>query len=387
MPESPNEPFPVAQQDNALDELLEMEQAIGVGDDVQGLLHCDIDEDDDFDAIGFGYNNEDDMVIEDPNLASDEAPFVFAGPEHVIDCGSHIPPDSPELDLVKEFRKYCEYAEQNTIGFTKEERFRLGLMGEVYAKGAPLEMVDTVLEMVYKREGILREGKSLRDVPFHMSRQRQFDKLATRYRMYPKVNLDEVKLLKESGQKNVQLPSYFVKKRVFLPHRRTYVDVFTHPFREQLVKLITDPRLLDTHWDFFDNDPLAPPPREWKTVGNCNTGLAYRATYNDLVKNPGKEIVLGIQIYMDSTATAQFSKLDYHAVRFSIANLTDDVSTWKPFVSKTHKMMLVLTILHVSKFWTFVGKTQRMGVANAGIHSWLDFKGGQSAEGPAPNWT
>lgn len=318
MVEIETQPPPVAGHNEAVDELMMMEEAMGWYNDSQPLLEADDNEDaGNDDDNGFNFGDETEAV-----------PTVGELRDNVIDCGSDIPSDSPELDLVKEFRAYCEFAENNTMAFNKEEQFSIRLLSKIYEKGAPLEMYETVMEMVYKREGTLREGKSLRDVPMFTSRQRIFDKLANRYRVYPKENRDEVKRLKNDGEKNIPLPGYFIKKRVFLPHRQIWVDVFTHNFREQMIRLLTDPRLLDTHWDFFENNPLSPPPAEWREIGNCPTGRAYRCTYKDLVNNPGKETLFGLEIYMDLTATATFSNLDYHGVKFSLSNFTENVSNW-----------------------------------------------------------
>jgi len=107
---------------------------------------------------------------------------------------------------------------------------------------------------------------------------------------------------------------------------QTKVPIRFNNFKEEFVRLLTDPRLKDTDFDFFDNDPLAGPPAEWKTIGNANTGRAYRSTWKDLVKNPGKEVAWGILMYQDGTETAQFSDLTFHAVKFSFVNFTEEVS-------------------------------------------------------------
>ena len=264
---------------------------------------------------------------DDGGLFDDEDPIGVGGREEIIiDCGGLIPEDSPEMDLVKEFRSYCSYGKQHFAGFSKNEKFHLEMLDLVYEKGAPLDIYEAILETVYKRDGTLGENKTLKSAPHYISKQKLLDAMALRYRIYPKANREKVAELKAAGEKDVKLPSYFLTKEVYLPHRQAKVPILYHPFPEEFVHLMTDPRVKDSDWDFFNNDPLAPPPTEWKVIGNANTGTAFRCTWKDLVKNPGKEVAWGVVAYMDATATAVFSDLNFHAVKFSFVNLTEEVS-------------------------------------------------------------
>ena len=169
----------------------------------------------------------------------------------VIDCGSHIPDDDPSLDQVKEFRSFCEYAHRNFAPLNQKEKFAIDVLHTVYTKGAPLDTYESILLHVFRRDGVLGPNKTLKDAPDYISRTKIMEKLALRYRMYPKANRDRVAELKAIGEKNLKLPSYFLRKEVFLPHRQAKVPIIFNDFKEEFERLLTDPRLKDTDFDFF----------------------------------------------------------------------------------------------------------------------------------------
>jgi hypothetical protein len=57
-------------------------------------------------------------------------------------------------------------------------------------------------------------------------------------------------------------------------------------------------------------------------VEDVNTGAAYVKTYRRLIKNPCKQVLMGVQFYMDGAKTGQFSNLQVTAVQctFTIFN-------------------------------------------------------------------
>jgi hypothetical protein len=57
-------------------------------------------------------------------------------------------------------------------------------------------------------------------------------------------------------------------------------------------------------------------------VEDVNTSLAYTKTYHHLITNPAKQILLGVQFYMDGAVTGQFANLPVTAVQiaFTIFN-------------------------------------------------------------------
>jgi hypothetical protein len=73
---------------------------------------------------------------------------------------------------------------------------------------------------------------------------------------------------------------------------------------------------------WFDDDPLAGPPDNLDYIADINTGRAYTETYRRLIKNPDKQILMGVQFYMDAAVMGQFANLPVTAVwcAFTIFN-------------------------------------------------------------------
>jgi hypothetical protein len=80
---------------------------------------------------------------------------------------------------------------------------------------------------------------------------------------------------------------------------------------------------------WFDDDPLAGPPDNLDYVADINTGRAYTETYWRLIKNPDKQILMGVQFYMDAAVTGQFANLPVTAVwcAFTIFNQHEQQTT------------------------------------------------------------
>jgi hypothetical protein len=107
-----------------------------------------------------------------------------------------------------------------------------------------------------------------------------------------------------------------------------------HDFLGQLQSLLTDPRIADEDFLFFDDDPLAPPPEEFIFVGEVNSGLCYKETYKHLIKDPTKQVLVGIEWYMDGAVTGQYDHLPIEALKFTLsifrANAKDKAYLWRP---------------------------------------------------------
>jgi len=60
---------------------------------------------------------------------------------------------------------------------------------------------------------------------------------------------------------------------------------------------------MDKDYGFFNDDPFAPPPDDLNYIADLNTGLSYRKTYEKLIKDPSKEILLSMPFYVDGAVT------------------------------------------------------------------------------------
>lgn len=95
------------------------------------------------------------------------------------------------------------------------------------------------------------------------------------------------------------------------------------PYREAsdcLVSLLTDPRIQDEDYMFFDDDPFAAPPENITYISDLITGEGYLKTYQKYVTKPN-QILLPVPIYIDGAVTGQFSSLPITALKIGLGLL------------------------------------------------------------------
>ena len=85
-----------------------------------------------------------------------------------------------------------------------------------------------------------------------------------------------------------------------------------------LQSLLTDPRISDEDYIFFNNDPFQPPPEEVTAIKDLNTGQSYRQTHARLVQNRPNHILLPALFYMDGANAGHFVDLPLTAVKISL---------------------------------------------------------------------
>ena len=113
----------------------------------------------------------------------------------------------------------------------------------------------------------------------------------------------------------MQQNRYGLVKELTLPHSKAKVRIVFNDIRSLIQSLLTDPRIRDEDYMFFDDDPFAPPPDDLDYIADFNTGLSYIETYKKLITDPKKQILIGFPIYMDGCANGQFAHLPITAVK------------------------------------------------------------------------
>ena len=87
--------------------------------------------------------------------------------------------------------------------------------------------------------------------------------------------------------------------------------------------LLTEPQIKEEDYLFFGDDPTAPPPEEWLELRDINSGLAYRETYNQLIRpNPRTKsgrfkVLIPVLGYQDATVTGSMSALSIEFLKFT----------------------------------------------------------------------
>ena len=92
--------------------------------------------------------------------------------------------------------------------------------------------------------------------------------------------------------------------RVNLPSAGIQVRIPCHDAQSMMQDLLTDPRIVDGDYLWFNDNPCGAPPAEWMEVADINDGLAYRKTYEqEILHRPYTEsgrrrVLLPVMCYM-----------------------------------------------------------------------------------------
>ena len=203
-----------------------------------------------------------------------------------------VPDERPLAD----FMEYVKKAKQNHARFSYEMRAAIELMDLMNKKGGSVVLYDAVFQWHIAHTNA---EKAISSETLHKT-------LVNRYYLGP------------------TLP---VEKTTILPHSGETVHIACHDAKAMEADLLTDPRWTDEDYLFHNDDPYADPPEEWTTVGDVNTGLAHRKTWEKLIQpepyttDGRKKILCPHIIYFDATPTGHFGNLSLEIVKFSIGLL------------------------------------------------------------------
>ena len=224
----------------------------------------------------------------------------------------------------KQFEGYMRNAQEHALSFTKKQRRAVRLLIRLRKTKASLATHEDLMQWYFVETGQLREGQKVAKCSEYITREKVFKMLKIRYNVCPE--------------------SHGNLKEITLPHAKAKVNIVWNDAQAAIVSLLTDPRIVDNDYLFFNNDPLASPPKDQKFVKDLNTGSSYTETYAKLIKTPGKQVLLPVIFYIDGANTGQFSDLPITAVKISLGIFTrkarDKEHLWRtigyiPTVSQT----------------------------------------------------
>jgi len=207
----------------------------------------------------------------------------------------------PNSELLEEYKIYVERARR--FGpMPRKLMDSVKLMHRLRRTKASLETYDCIMEWHLKVKGDMHEHESAASSPDFWSRKRVFDVLRSRYNM-------------DKGYNNVT--------EMLLPCTNTKVNVVWNDAKKVLTSLLTDPRIKDDDYLFWDkNDPFAPPPSRFNYIADLNTGRSYTETHKELITDPTRQILLPVPMHIDSAATGQFVDLPNAPVKISLGIFT-----------------------------------------------------------------
>ena len=250
------------------------------GIDADGYVpDADVDADDEG-STNYGVEVDDDSISEDEELDDEE---------------KKKPP--PNTQMLTKFREFCDSHSYHFLPLCKEEESSIKLLNALKSQKAPLRAYPALLEWHLKETGHLREHETLKDSQKYFHRDTLMKKLIKRYNM------------------QAMLPRI---KRLTLPHSKAVVHIPYRNIQDCIVSLLTDPRIRNRDYLFFDQDPTAPPPEKVKFIEDINTGEAYLESYKKYITKPN-QVPLGIIFYIDGAVTGQFSDLPITALKISLS--------------------------------------------------------------------
>ena len=204
-------------------------------------------------------------------------------------------------DLSAHFKSYC--LEGTRANLSNAEVSGVRLMDALRKNRAPLKAYKAISEWKLREQGHIIVGEGANEAGRHyVSRETLIKRLMVRYgveHMYPK-------------EKKVRLPS--CKEVVTIPY---------HEAKHCIERLLTDPRITDDHYNFFHDDPTAPPPEtERDYVEDLITGDAFYDTYTKLINKDAGGQLMGCLFYIDAAATGQFADLPVTILKLSLSCFT-----------------------------------------------------------------
>lgn len=267
--------------------------------------------DDDIDGTMYDVNGGDDSTQDGPAVDSD---------------GELVDDDSvePDTTIKGNYDVYCDHFSDNySEYFTAKEVTAIKIMNSLRQTKASLDTYEAVMKWHFREIGEIRDHETLGSTTRYISRQVLFKKLFKRY--------------------NIDKNAYSVVKEITLPSSKAKARIVTNDARAVIQSLLTDPRIRDEDYLFFNDDPFAPPPPDLDYIGDLNTGQSYSKTYAKLITKPGKQVLLPVPFYIDGAVTGQFSLLTVTAVKFTLGIFTrkarDRPHMWRTmgYIPTVHK--------------------------------------------------
>ncbi len=205
-----------------------------------------------------------------------------------------------------QFKAHCDPG-RFRLPFTSSEATGVKLIDVIRKTKGPMKAYDAMMDWHLRENKVIRDHEGLGHAgPSHYTgRKALIDRLKRRYS------------LTEKGP---------IERHVRLPSSKEVVKIPCFKAADCIEQLLTNPRLTPEDYQFFGDNPLAPPPEDLDYVGDCITGDAYVDTHQELIKEPNHQL-MGVIFYIDGAVTGQFAHLPVIAVKMSLTIFTRQART------------------------------------------------------------
>lgn len=210
----------------------------------------------------------------------------------------------PDPEPLRKFRQFCDESHSKIAKIPRGHKAGIELMDLLIKARAPLKVYDQVTKWHSSN------GSGQRRIP----RDKLMEFLNNRY----------------NG--NGRVPK--LSRRVTLPSSKARVRLAVSDVMENMVSMLTDPRIMDDDYLLNDN-PLQPPtPQNQLThIGDINTGSAYIDTWKKLVKDPAVDLPWPNIFYIDSAVTGQNNSMPIEALKITNGFLKREARD-RPYASR-----------------------------------------------------
>ena len=153
-----------------------------------------------------------------------------------------------------------------------------------------MDTYDEIMLWHFRDKGTISKNETLKDVP------------DTEY-------ISRAKLVKLMRQRYNMDAKFAKAKPLILPYIKQRVELICHDAKGCVESLLTDPRLTDDDFWFFNNDPTAAPPESIKSFGGLQTGKAHRDAVKAYKQGVTNQIPLPVVLYLDGADTGHMKNM------------------------------------------------------------------------------
>jgi hypothetical protein len=274
----------------------------------------------------YGNSSDEESINEDRrswNL-DDAACNEDLNPPEVMDSAPTEVDDGegPITWIRDQFLKYVDAHANNHVALNPDEKRAIKLLAALRKKKVALNGYQEIMEWHLKESGVLRDHETVSGCQQYIGRQTMLDRLKERYNFENK---------------------YPFQKKVKLPTSGTVVKITCHNAGSVIQQLLTDPRIQDSDYLYFDDDPRAPPPQKRTKLRDFNTGDAFRETHRILIDPTKGEQLLGLVMYIDGAHISNFHDVELIQVKIAlgIMNRVTRMKEWVwailGYIEKVHE--------------------------------------------------
>jgi hypothetical protein len=219
------------------------------------------------------------------------------------------------LDTIKQdFEEYVKGYGAKYHTFIASEVKCIDLLCRLRATKASLDTYESIMEWHFQAILPQKFYTSLGNYPEYIGKKKIYKLLLERYNVAGKVS---------------------IPLEITLPSTRTVAKLIKNKAEWCIQSLLTDPRITDNDYLFFNNNPFCGPPQyEEIPLGDINTGTAFAATWKKRITRPGKQVLLPVPMYIDAASTGQFSDLPITALKMTLG-IFNQKAREKPYFWRT----------------------------------------------------